>query len=90
MTCVKDKQENLNKAIEKIKEAPRLRCFFYSGDLFIQIFFIYILQHHCTNFQRKSEQCDESVCIVVIVEIATTEMIVEVKVALKRKKINCY
>ena len=28
--------------------------------------------------------------IVVIVEIATTEMIVEVKVALKRKKINCY
>ena len=50
-----------------------MRCFFYSGDLFIQIFFIYILQHHCTNFQRKSEQCDESVCIVMIVLITGCE-----------------
>ena len=46
---------------------------FILGDLFIQIFFIYILQHHCTNFQRKSEQCDESVCIVMIVLITGCE-----------------
>lgn len=35
--------------------------------------FLQLLHLHCTNLQRQTEQGDESVCIVVIVEIAGGE-----------------
>ena len=39
--------------------------------LFIIVF--YFLHHQCTNLQRKSEQSDESVSIVVIIHITGCE-----------------
>ena len=44
---------------------------FERNSLYMYLFliFIYILQLHCTNFQRKSEQVDESACIMMIIEI---------------------
>ena len=52
-----------------LRESSPLISFYV--DLFC--IFLDVLLHHCTNFQWKTKECDESVCIVVVILITGCE-----------------